>query len=103
MIIAIDFDGVLHNAAQPKPSRKMGEPMPGAKEAMIDLWRAGHQLIIHSCNRPSVIKDWMQYYEIPYHYVWDQVGKPPADRYLDDLAVTFTRWADLDPDPRLWL
>lgn len=103
MVLAIDFDHVIHNTAQPKPGRKMGEPMPGAKEAMIALWRAGHQLVVHSCNRKQVISDWMQYYEIPYHYVWDQLGKPVADRYLDDLGVTFRGWDALDVDPERWL
>ena len=102
MIIAIDFDRVIHDTDHPKEGRKMGPPMEGAKEALRDLFRQGHQIIIHSCNRPEVIQKWMQYYEIPYHYVWDGVGKPVAHYYVDDRAVKFTSWAALGSNPGEW-
>ena len=102
MVIALDFDRVIHDTDHPKEGRKMGPPLLGAKEALVDLFRQGHQIIVHSCNRPKVIQDWMQYYEIPYHYVWNQVGKPVADWYVDDRGVKFTSWADLGSNPGEW-
>ena len=102
MILAIDFDGVIHNWQQPKPDRKMGPPMEGAKEAITRLKRDGYHIIIHSCNRAGVIADWMAYYEIPYTSVWQGQGKPVADRYLDNLGVRFTSWASLSPRPEEW-
>ena len=77
--------------------------MYGAKEALDNLYRAGHEIVIHSCGRPHVIADWCAYWRIPYMTIWQGQGKPTADCYLDDLAVAFTQWADLDPDPRFWL
>ena len=80
----------------------MGEPMPGAKESLEALERAGHYLMIHSCNRPKVIADWMTYYNIPFHHIWTESGKPVADFYLDDRSVKFTSWVALGTDTRTW-
>ncbi len=102
MIIAVDFDGVIHDWQHPKPGRRMGPPVSGAKDALIQLKAQGHTILIHSCNRPSVIYDWMKYYEVPYDTIWDGLGKPKADRYLDDRAVKFTDWSSLNTDPELW-
>ena len=102
MVIAIDFDGVIHDWHHPKPGRKMGPPMEGAKVALDALHQQGHHIIIHSCNRPSVIADWMGYYEIPYASIWQGVGKPVASWYLDDRGVRFTSWASLSPNPEMW-
>ena len=66
----------------------MGEPMPGAREALEGLMRT-HYIIIHSCNRLSVIADWMAYYHIPYNTIWQAPGKPVADWYIDDRALEF--------------
>ena len=76
--------------------------MEEAKDALTKLKADGHQIIIHSCNRPSVIADWMSYYEIPYSSVWQGQGKPLADRYLDDLGVKFLSWDMLGPRPEEW-
>jgi len=89
MRLALDFDGVLHDAAHPKEGRRMGGPMPGAKEALEQLG-VRHNVIIHSCNRPSVIRDWMKYYQIPYHSIWEGQGKVAADLYVDDKGYHFT-------------
>lgn len=42
MIIAIDFDGTIHDGVWPA----IGEPMPGAKEAINNLRAEGHYIII---------------------------------------------------------
>ena len=94
MTLAIDFDNVIHDIKHPKEGRRMGGPMPGAKEAIESLYRAGHKIIIHSCNRSGVIADWMGFYKIPYTSVWD--------RYVDDRGVKFTTWSSLGPNPETW-
>ena len=76
----------------------MGPPMPGAAEAMRLLKAANHNLIIHSCNRTKVIRDWMAYNNIPFDSIWgespaDNGHKPVASIYLDDRGIRFTSWA----------
>ena len=90
MILAIDFDDVIHWRANPKPGRKMGPPMEGAQEALTELMLQGHTIIIHSCNRPSVIADWTAFYGIPYSTITNI--KPIADWYIDDKALRFVSW-----------
>ena len=46
MIIAIDFDGTIHSGQWPA----IGEPLPGAKEAINNLRAEGHYVIIWTCR-----------------------------------------------------
>lgn len=46
MIIAIDFDGTIHSGQWPA----IGEPLPGAKEAINNLRAEGHYIIIWTCR-----------------------------------------------------
>ena len=95
MVIAIDFDGVLHQYDLPKEGRKMGPPINGARQAMLSLKAMGHHLMIFSCNRESVIADWMNYYKIPFDEIWTGQGKPSYDLLIDDKAIHFNgSWSD---------
>ena len=67
----------------------MGKPTPGAKVALEMLKSAGYQVIIHSCNRPQIIADFMKYYGLYYTSIWQGQGKPIADFYVDDKGVPF--------------
>lgn len=91
-IIAIDFDGVIHDKENPVEGRRMGPPMEGAKQAIEHLVKE-FIIVIHSvwADKPKVIEDWMNYYEIPY----DEVSniKPNAKFYIDDKAIHFNNWA----------
>ena len=94
MVVAIDFDGTIHDYKNPKEGRRMGPPFEGTLEALTALRAAGHKIIIHSCNRPKVIRDWMEWYKIPFDYIWgespgDYGQKPVADWYVDDRAIPF--------------
>lgn len=107
MTIGVDFDHTICDTGNPRPGRKMGDPFPGAKERLEQLRKDGHYILIHSCNRPQVIKDWMGYFKIPYDSIWgaspaDMGHKPACDIYLDDRAVRFESWDKLGPDPREW-
>jgi predicted HAD superfamily phosphohydrolase YqeG len=93
MILAIDFDGVLHDIANPLPGRKMGAPMPGAIDAMDELRDQGHELIIFSVNNKKVIADWCEHYNVEYDSITNV--KPNADLFIDDRALHFDSWAQV--------
>jgi hypothetical protein len=97
MILAIDFDGVIHNKEQPLKGKRMGEPIEGAKETIDRLrYELGAMIIVHSVwatgRGVEAIAEWMSFYEIHYDEITNL--KPKADIYLDDKAVKFTTWAD---------
>jgi hypothetical protein len=94
MIIAVDFDGTLHDWKNPKSGRVMGPPLEGAESAMKILRVKGHHIVVHSVrgDRPQHIKDWMNYYKIPFDSITNI--KPPAEVYIDDCAIRYTNWED---------
>ena len=93
MILAIDFDGTIHDHLNPIPGRHMGEPIEGAKEALEAFKRRKDTIIIFSVNRVPVIKAWMLYWKIPFDDITNT--KPDADYYIDDKAITFTSWNNI--------
>lgn len=95
MVIAVDFDGVIHDFRNPLPGRKMGPPIFGAKEALEYWHRQGtkiHVYTIWPVRSHGVICEWMDYYGIPFDFVTNVKG--PADAYIDDKAVRFTDWQE---------
>ncbi|MBX3103016.1 MAG: capsular biosynthesis protein [Bacteroidetes bacterium] len=101
MKIAIDFDGVIHGYSQGWHDGTIYDPpVPGTKEALTALKEQGHYLIIFSTrtnkifrkkddpDQEPIMKAWLAQHEIPYDKIWT-FGKPMADVYLDDRAVTF--------------
>lgn len=96
LVFAIDFDGTIHNLQDRDEGRKMGKPFPGAKTALERINEAGHTILIHTCNSPKVVEKWMEYFEIPFHEIWQDKGKPVADYYIDDRAIRFREnWTDI--------
>lgn len=94
--IAIDFDRTICSR-KPDPGHRLGPPTEGCKEALELLKGSGYFILIHSCNRPEVIKPWMEYFKIPYDSIWgespsDCGRKPVADWYVDDRAIRFFNW-----------
>lgn len=95
MIIACDFDGVIHDKANPVPHRRMGAPLPDAASALSALHNAGHTLVIHTvmATNPGgqkAVEDWLIYYKVPFHEV--TAIKPNADLFIDDKAIRHTDW-----------
>jgi hypothetical protein len=98
MILAIDFDGVIHDHHNPVEGRRMGPPMPGTKETLEKFKAIGDKIIVHSvwANQGAGIKtivDYMEYWALPFDDVTNV--KPDADYYIDDKALRFTSWSDV--------
>lgn len=96
-IIGIDFDKTIHDQDNPPAGKKLGPPLPLAKESLERLHEAGYYILIHSCKSPKVIRPWMEYFKIPFDAIWGEspadVGcKPNCDVFLDDKALYHTSW-----------
>ena len=94
MIIALDFDGVVHDRANPKPGRRMGPPFNEAKIGVEVLLAQGHEVFIHTCMAQNesghkAVADWLDYYSFPYLEI---VEKPLADVYIDDRGLHHWSW-----------
>lgn len=97
MILAIDFDRVIHDTDHPKPGRRMGLPMPGALEAFRSLVDNGHTVFVHTCMAQTepgaqAVRDWLSFYG--FHPLPEIVAKPTADVYIDDRALEFESWPE---------
>ena len=70
----------------------MGPPNEGAVDAMQQLSKMGHQLIIHTCRggNPKHVEDWLKWYKIPFESVTNI--KPFAAFYIDDRAIKHINW-----------
>jgi uncharacterized HAD superfamily protein len=97
MTILVDLDGVICTEEKTF-ERALARPLPGAKEGLTRLREQGHTVIIYTARSWSELrmtKDWLDGHGIPYDGI--QMGKPVADRFIDDRAVAFTDWASI-PD-----
>lgn len=96
MIIAVDFDGVIHDYKNPIEGRRMGAPIEGTQEALVALKDDGHEIIVfclwgHEAGQETIRK-FMEYYQLPYDSITNI--KPKADYYIDDRAIKFINWKD---------
>lgn len=101
MIVAIDFDGVLHRYSDGwKDGQIYDQPVEGSRQALEAMKTAGWKIYIFSTRsnklyhkdqdkaQNQAMKDWLDLHEIPYDKIWN-FGKPLADLYIDDRALTF--------------
>jgi hypothetical protein len=84
-VIAVDFDGTIRDWDS-------NRPLDGCKQAINSLREKGYKILIHSCNSPEWIENWMNDNDIRFDSIWTDTGKPVAYAYLDDRAVRFTDW-----------
>jgi capsule biosynthesis phosphatase len=86
-------------------------PVPGAVEKIRELKDAGHRIIIYTARHMKttggnvgaavarkglVTLEWLERHGIPYDEI--HFGKPHAHLYIDDNALRFTSWDDIDPN-----
>jgi len=86
VIIAIDFDGTIVKHTL----KNLGPPVPGAKEALLEMQDRGHAIILWTSRselRYTQASDYMQE-ELGIVLLssksWRQGGKVYADLYIDD-------------------
>ena len=94
--LAIDFDGTIHDPTNKKPGYKLGQPIPGAPEALKMLKDQGALIVIHSIwadteQKQKAISDWCHYFHVPYDFITNM--KPDCDFYIDDRGLRFESWA----------
>jgi len=99
LTIAVDLDGTIADTDWSKPipeSFLEAKPLPLAKESMDELADMA-TIIIYTGRDPRYFEltaNWLKRYEIPYDELI--LGKPEADMYIDDLAVSFeNNWRDV--------
>lgn len=112
-LIAVDLDGTLAEYDGWKGDDIIGDPIPGAKEFLLELGKLG-KIIIHTVrvsfytlerthqftmnpddyirNRMLAVRDWMNDNNLRFDSIWGGIGKPYADVYIDDRAVNATAY-----------
>lgn len=108
-VIAVDFDGCIHDPFNRLPKYKMGQPIPGAAQAISRLQTMGHEIIVFPTwadnqQRRKAIVDWLNYFGVPFDDITSV--KPEADLYIDNNAYRFTGdWekALMDIEGLLWV
>lgn len=99
---AVDVDGTLAESLPVYDPDVIGPPFPGAKEFLLALKELG-SILIYTCRTSEdcssnkgrirrnaiVLRGWLKEHDLYYDYIWeDQIGKPIADFYIDDKAIT---------------
>jgi capsule biosynthesis phosphatase len=106
--IAIDLDGTICPIKQPNQSYADLKPLNGAVEGIRNLRSAGYVVLIVTArnmatcegNVGKVMKNvglltlsWLAEHGVEYDEIY--FGKPNADLYIDDRAMRFSSWADI--------
>lgn len=109
MRICVDLDGVLCEVKRRDESYADVKPIPGAAEALASLRGNGHTVIINTARHMkstggnvgsvlarvgSVTLEWLAAHGMEYDEIY--FGKPFADLYIDDNALRFTSWSEID-------
>ena len=94
MIIAIDFDGVVHKYSKgwKGEDEVYDPPNEGAIEALTDLKNKGHRLVIFSCRPVKPIWKWLKEHKIDNLISRVTNTKPIAKIYIDDRGYKFNSW-----------
>jgi uncharacterized HAD superfamily protein len=107
MIICIDIDGPIAKGRKGNQfdegiySDKANwayencEIVPEAVESINELYK-DHKIILYSArwhaDYEKTVK-WLEKYGVKYHQLI--LGKPLADRYIDDRGLTYTNWKEV--------
>jgi capsule biosynthesis phosphatase len=109
MRIASDLDGTICHRRKPDQSYAEVQPIDGALERLRQLRKAGHYIIVSTArnmktcdgnvgrvlrNVGMITLEWLDRHGVEYDEI--HFGKPNADLYIDDRAVRFETWDELD-------
>lgn len=111
MKICIDLDGTICEVRKDGQTYAEVRPLPGAIEKIKALKKAGHYVIILTARHWKTCKgnvglilarqglttfEWLKKHNIPFDEI--HFGKPHADIYIDDNAVRFIDWEEINDD-----
>lgn len=101
-IIAVDLDGTILREKKPvKSVTDFGQPEKKVRECLKFLQRHGFEILIHTCRTSPELSDqppvwlWMNVEEalkereIPFDRIYNGLGKPLAEFYIDDRGVFY--------------
>ena len=109
MRIVIDIDGTICPIRQSHQTYAELQPFPDAVTRIKSLHAAGHYIILQTArnmatqqsnvgkvlkNIGKVTLDWLERHDIPYDEIY--FGKPNAHIYIDDRALRFSDWRNID-------
>jgi capsule biosynthesis phosphatase len=110
-VICIDLDGVIASFKEGGQTYADVQPIPGAVDKLKALKAHGHRIILCTARHMKTCEgnvglvvarigqitlDWLRRHEIPYDEI--HFGKPWADVYIDDNAMRFRQWSEIEPD-----
>ena len=96
MQIIIDMDGTICTEERTY-SRSMAKPLDKAIESVNKLFDEGHTIIIYSARtwmEYEMTVDWLSKYGFKYHQLI--LGKPIGDVWIDDRALTYNGWDNVN-------
>lgn len=94
-ILAIDFDGTICDYKKSDDWVNICQPIEGAQEAIHRLSTV-FEIVIFTCRAEtngSEIEEWLKKYGIPYSDITNI--KPNAKAYIDNKAIRFTTWEEV--------
>lgn len=105
-VVAIDFDGVLHDAYKGwGDGTCYGDPLPGSIDAIKSLSKKYKIIIftakakpdrplVHGKTGTELVKEWFEKHGILNHIDGITSEKPRAELYIDDNGYRFENWND---------
>lgn len=103
--IAIDFDGTMNFYDHWCNGPIINQPIEGCIEALKAFRDMGYEVEIYTCRtNPEInnvseqlgyLRQWLNDNGLPFVMIWTN-GKPIADVYIDDRAITFkNNWNEI--------
>jgi hypothetical protein len=93
-MVAVDFDGVLHQKSGRLSDEVIGDSVPGAADGLRRLAERYDVVILTARTALDPVRRWLADHGMDGFGVTHE--KPPAEFYIDDHGFHFTSWADVE-------